>query len=95
MKLKHWQGYGSVTAVRVKDKSCDLHVRISGNHEWGLVPCMEDIGYDWIMKRFNKAAPATYYEYERKGGKLTMLPERWDDKAKEWVTDYIFKREEF
>ena len=36
MKIKHWQGYGTVSATRIKDKSCTLHVLVTGNHEWGL-----------------------------------------------------------
>lgn len=42
MKLKHWQGYGSVEAKKVSaatDKATGLKtvvVEVSGNHEWGL-----------------------------------------------------------
>ena len=36
MKIKHWQGYGCVNAVRVKDKEHTLHIRVTGNHECGI-----------------------------------------------------------
>lgn len=57
MKIKHWQGYGTVSATKQKDKSCTLHVRVVGNHEWGLV--REDLYdlYNWLVKRFDKSVP--------------------------------------
>ena len=54
MKIKHWQGYGTVTAQKIPDKNCTLHVRVTGNHEWGL---RRDNDYDlfrWLVKRFDK-----------------------------------------
>lgn len=55
MRIKHWQGYGIVNAVKVKDKDFTLAVHVSGNHEWGL---RRDDTYDlfnWLVKRFDKS----------------------------------------
>lgn len=65
MKIKHWQGYGTVSAVRVQDKNCTLHVRVTGNHEWGLR--RDDIYtlHRWLVKRFDKSAPDDAVEWMR------------------------------
>lgn len=59
MKIKHWQGYGTVNAEKVSKKTAGgittLVVRVSGNHEWGLI---RDDEYDlktWLVKRFDKS----------------------------------------
>lgn len=55
MKLKHWAGYGNVTAKKVADKRNDLHIVVTGNHERGL---RRDDMYDlfnWLIKRFDKS----------------------------------------
>lgn len=54
MKIKHWQGYGSVSAQRIKDPGCTLHVRVTGNHEWGLVRTDVYDLFNWLVKRFDK-----------------------------------------
>lgn len=60
MKIKHWQGYGTVSATRIKDKSCTLHVRVTGNHEWGLRrDDLYDL-YNWLVRRFDKSVPDVY-----------------------------------
>jgi len=57
MKIKHWQGYGTVSAQKIQDANCTLHVRVTGNHEWGLVRNdLYDL-YSWIVKRFDRAVP--------------------------------------
>ena len=93
MKLKHWQGYGSVTAVRIKDKSCDLHVRVSGNHEWGVETRYNDHAYNWLYKRFKRNAPF-YWDWLMDGGKIETIP-GYDHEKKEETCDYIFKKEDF
>ena len=60
MRIKHWQGYGCVTAERVKDGDCKLHVRVIGNHEYGLHTRWNDTAYDWLVHRFDKSAPDRY-----------------------------------
>ena len=59
MKIKHWQGYGCVTANKisktVKNGICTLRIHVEGNHECGLV---RDDLYDlsrWLIKRFDKS----------------------------------------
>jgi hypothetical protein len=54
MKIKHWQGYGSVIATSVKDNSCDLHVRVVGNHEWGIECRDSYTAFKWLVKRFKR-----------------------------------------
>jgi len=51
MKLKHWQGYGSVNAVKVEDKPTEVVIEVTGQHECGLV--RNDV-YDakrWLLDR--------------------------------------------
>jgi hypothetical protein len=65
MKIKHWQGYGSVNAVKIKDKKHTLHVKVSGNHEYGLERNdMYDL-YNWLIKRFDKSIQ-TYRDFDAK-----------------------------
>ena len=60
MKIKHWQGYGTVSAQKIKDKSCTLHVLVTGNHEWGLRrDDLYDL-YNWLVRRFDKSVPDVY-----------------------------------
>ena len=58
MKIKHWQGYGSVTAKKISRKETndlvELHIRVQGNHECGIE---RGDAYDivrWIGTRFDK-----------------------------------------
>ena len=60
MKIKHWQGYGTVEAKKISKKTRDgittLVVNVTGNHEWGLI--REDM-YDlkrWLVDRFDRSA---------------------------------------
>ena len=53
MKIKHWQGYGTVTAQKVKDNTCTLHIKVTGNHEWGLVRSDVYDLFNWLVKRFD------------------------------------------
>lgn len=60
MRIKHWQGYGSVTATKlkktVKNGITTLIVKVNGNHEYGLV--RDDI-YTlkrWLIDKFDKTA---------------------------------------
>ena len=60
MKIKHWQGYGTVSAQKVKDKNVTLHIRVTGNHECGIH--LDDTYnlYNWLVKRFDKSVPDVY-----------------------------------
>lgn len=58
MKIKHYQGYGSVNAKKisrtVENSIVSLHIKVTGNHEWGI---HRDDTYDvanWLIKRFDK-----------------------------------------
>lgn len=59
MKIKHWQGYGTVNAVKLSMSRAPmgavvLRIKVTGDHEWGLV---RDDEYDlknWLIKRFDK-----------------------------------------
>lgn len=68
MKLKHWQGYGCVTATKISkttltniygEKMVRLVILVKGNHEWGLVTDRYTL-YNWLLKRFDKSV--TSYE---------------------------------
>lgn len=54
MKIKHWAGYGSVTARKVSYKDNVLVVEVKGNHERGLVREYKSDVFDWLVKRFDK-----------------------------------------
>lgn len=85
MRIKHWQGYGTVNAVRVKDKQCTLHIRVSGNHEWGLE--RDDVYdlYNWLVKRFDKSVP-DYLQWYRTA--IVSVNDRYENG--EEVCDYMF-----
>lgn len=58
MKVKHWQGYGSVDMKVISRKQTEntktIVVRVSGDHEWGLVRDDEYDVHRWICSRFAK-----------------------------------------
>lgn len=64
-KIKHFQGYGTVQAVKIKDKSCTLHVKVIGNHECGLRRDDDYDLYNWLVKRFDKSFE-TYMDFREK-----------------------------
>lgn len=73
MRIKHWQGYGSVDVKKVSkttfvnkwgEKKNRMVLRVRGNHEWGLV--RDDI-YDvkrWLFDRFEKSFKGNEYNIE-------------------------------
>lgn len=82
MRIKHWQGYGLVNAVKVKDDSCTLHVKVTGDHEQGLE--REDAYdlYNWLVKKFDKSVPSSMYQCTSFGYKMQVND--WND------VDYYF-----
>lgn len=56
-KIKHFAGYGTVMAGKVKDSTCTLHVRVEGNHERGLEVGSWDtyLICKWLVMRFDKS----------------------------------------
>lgn len=63
MRIKHWQGYGSVNAQALK-KTADtqkgiktITIEVVGNHEYGLDRSNDEYDiYNWLLKRFDKSA---------------------------------------
>lgn len=58
MKLKHFAGYGTVNATRIRDNKqtgAALHIQVKGNHECGLVRDDEYDLFNWLVKRFDKS----------------------------------------
>ena len=73
-KIKHFAGYGTVKVGAVKDSSCTLHVRVEGNHEWGIVRDDDYTLYNWLVKRFDKTVP-DYPEWHRQLFDITIHPD--------------------
>lgn len=90
MRVKHWFGYGCVNMKKIKDKYHTLHVRVSGNHECGVVrDKMFDYDlYSWFVKRFDKTVPE-YLEWKRTVSYIDVIP-GWDAEKKMETCDYIF-----
>ena len=55
MRIKHFAGYGLITAVKIPDKTCTLHIRVTGNHERGIHRDDEFDLFNWIVKKFDKS----------------------------------------
>lgn len=59
MKLRHWQGYGTIEAKRLsktqKDGLTTMHICVSGNHEYGLARHDEYDVANWLIKRFDRS----------------------------------------
>lgn len=59
MRIKHWQGYGTVNAQKIGLKKgmgvTTLTIKVTGNHEWGLVREDEYDLINWLVKRFDKS----------------------------------------
>jgi len=58
MRIKHWQGYGTVEATklvkRTRDGKTFITIKVKGNHEWGI---HRDDRYDvsrWLLPKFCK-----------------------------------------
>jgi len=62
MKIKHWAGYGSITANSIFrkynsfSKEYEIIIQVQGNHEQGLVRKDEYDILNWLLKRFDKEA---------------------------------------
>lgn len=54
MKIKHFAGYGTVNATKIKDTNHTLHIRVEGDHECGVKRNdLYDV-FNWLVKRFDK-----------------------------------------
>ena len=59
MKIKHFAGYGSVNAVKLKNvetgrNAKQLVIKVTGNHEYGLLRNDAYDVFNWLVKRFCK-----------------------------------------
>lgn len=92
MRIKHWAGYGCVSARKAKDSNpFTLHIRVEGNHEQGLIRNDEYDLYKWLVCRFDKDVQ-DYHDWhlshpiiEIKPGWRTDLKEGYID-----TCDYYF-----
>lgn len=57
MKIKHWQGYGLLDAKKMPNNGATLHIRVSGNHEWGIHNEDEYDLFNWLIRKFDKSIP--------------------------------------
>lgn len=74
MRIKHWQGYGCVTATKCKDSTPSmLHIKVQGNHEWGLVRDDEYDLYNWLVRRFDKDVP-DYLDWRQSNPIIEIRP---------------------
>lgn len=66
MRIKHFAGYGSVSAKKLKKQAIGntttLIVKVTGNHEQGLTRPFFDpyLIYNWIVKKFDKRENIDY-----------------------------------
>lgn len=54
MKIKHWQGYGTVNAKKLSSSADTLIVEVWGNHEWGLERNDVYDVFNWLVTKFDK-----------------------------------------
>ena len=88
MRIKHFAGYGSVSAKKIKDGSHTLHIRVTGNHEWGLVrENLYDL-YHWLIRRFDKRFPSVS-EWEKLYPYVEVV-QGYDHDTREETCDYLF-----
>lgn len=68
MKIKHFQGYGSVQAKKVskttKGDKVTLVVEVKGNHEWGIVVDTDYAAKLWLFDRFEKNFKGDEYDID-------------------------------
>lgn len=92
-KIKHFAGYGTVMAGVIKDNSCTLHVRVEGNHEWGLqLGTFDEYGIcNWLVKRFDKSVTDAV-EWSRKYPHIEVHPSTFKAPNGVWTDrcDYLF-----
>lgn len=53
-KIKHWQGYGTVFAKKIRQDDDTLVIQVRGMHEYGLETKDKYHVFDWLVKRFDK-----------------------------------------
>ena len=78
MKIKHFAGYGSITARKYKDPSVRLHILVEGNHERGLVHEDEYDLWNWLVRRFERDV-CSYEEWHRMNPRIRIFPDERTD----------------
>lgn len=89
MKIKHFSGYGCVSATKVKDDTCKLHIVVTGNHERGLGEDHtwdDHLMYEWLVKRFDKKLNFEDLHFRR----FDKIEAKLDWDGKEETCDYKF-----
>ena len=89
MRIKHFTGYGSVQAKRIKDENHTLHVRVQGNHEWGIKRTDEIDVFNWLVRRFDKRF-CDCFEWLKTRPLMKVEYQPNDPVSNEEVCDYIF-----
>ena len=73
MKIKHFAGYGTVNATKVKDDNT-LHIHLAGNHEWGLNRNDTYDVFNWLVKKFDKAwKNGDYFDWRLLNPQMTII----------------------
>lgn len=89
MRIKHFAGYGSVNAKKIADKAHTLHIKVTGNHEWGIVRKDDYDLFNWLVKRFDKNQK-DYLEWKKEKRPKIKIIAGYDDVNNEETCDYIF-----
>lgn len=91
MRIKHWQGYGCVSAkklsLRTENGMTELKIRVEGDHEYGIESHDPYMIRRWLIERFDKS-------FERAPGNapinISTVPGFADD-GKTERCDYIIR----
>ena len=93
MKIKHFAGYGTVNAEKIKmeraGNGCTfLHIRVTGNHEQGLRRSDEHDLYNWLVKRFDKSLK-DFVDFHKRYP-VIQIKSGYNADTKQEFCDYIF-----
>lgn len=95
MKIKHYAGYGTVTASKVQELNpfC-LHIHVEGNHERGVYISDNYDLFNWLVKRFDKTV-SDYHTWRLSLASIHITPSErtCDDGSIVETCDYYFYRE--
>lgn len=60
MRIKHYQGYGSVNMKVLKNSLNLVVIEVTGMHEWGLDTYDKDRACEWLLNRVKQHKDKTY-----------------------------------
>ena len=86
MKIKHWQGYGLLEAKKMPNDGATLHIRVSGDHEYGIHLEDEYDLFNWLIRKFDKSIPD--YPTWRRMHPIIEVKDGWN--AETDYCDYYF-----